>query len=412
VNDRHERRIEYMPLDELLGWPANSKDHDVGLIDTAIKRFGFVDPIVLCERTGRIAAGHGRQKTLHGMMLGREPVPEGIRVRADGMWLVPVARGWASKNDRELDAATVALNQATIAGGWDEPKLKDLLLAIGSQSEAGLGGVGFDPSDVEDLVANLDKQHGSADAPPLAEKPWLKRGDLFALGDHRLLCAQPTDRASINQLLRGEPIDVMLTEPLAGDVPARDYQALLSAVFDAWRPTLAYVVGPWDRWSLVTEAAAGRGYHTRAQIVWDTETVTGGRGWLHQHQLVACVTKGKVSFPQTPAHGDVVRVARRGDDMPFELAKELLHTTAPAIARTVADPGARAGATIIACEALGRTCYAMEPDPRRAQACVERWAQFTGLEPEPLTDVEDLQPAKPVAAPRVRSKTPSSRRTR
>lgn len=390
--DLTERRIEYMPLDELLAWPANSKDHDVGLLNTAMRRFGFIDPIVLCERVGRIAAGHGRQKTLHGMMIARDIPPDGIRVREDGMWLVPVVRGWHSKDDRELDAATVALNQATIAGGWDESKLKDVLVAIGAGTEHGLDGIGFDVSDVEDLIANLDKQQGSAMTPTLPTSPWVHTGDLFGLGDHRLLVGNALARADHQALCRGEHLDVVLACPMQATDDPRVYKTTIGTLLDVWSPRLTYLFVPWKRWSLLTEALSASGFDLRAQLIWDTEAMGGGRGWLDQHELIACAVRGKVSFPATPARGDVLRYRRvepkHALEKPFELIKEILHTTSPAIARTIGDPFALTGTTLIACEALGRVCYSMEASPALAQVCVERWQTFTGKTAEKLEEGE------------------------
>jgi DNA modification methylase len=445
-----ERRIEYMPLDELLAWPANAKDHDVGLIDTAMKRFGFIDPIVICERAQRIASGHGRQKTLYGMMLGSEPVPEGIRVREDGMWLAPVVRGWASKNDRELDAATVALNKTTMAGGWLDDKLKDILVAVAMGTDQGLLGIGFDAQDVEDLVANLDKQRGSNLSPPLPTAPWVRPGDLFALGDHRVLCGNSTQRADFHTLLRGELVDCLLTDPpycsggfqeadrvtgsigtlkkdYTGQTPAvandvlstRGYRALISSVLELWNAKLAYVFTDWRMWTNLGDVLESQGFGVRTMIVWDKGRPGMGRGWLSQHELIACGTRVKSPFPPKPVRGNVITCDRSGNDhhpteKPLDLLREILQNTALDIGKTIGDPFLGSGSTLLACEALGRTCYGMDLSAYYVQVAIERWQTFTGKTAEKLEAGDGLDAGVHVAhgARRVRAAQPMKRNAR
>lgn len=103
------------------------------------------------ERTGFLIAGHGRLERLLAQRDAGDPAPDGVVVREDGVWLVPVVRGWASKDDDEALAYLVASNQTSIAGGWNTDVLTDLLVELAEGP--GLDGVGFTPEDVDDLVA-------------------------------------------------------------------------------------------------------------------------------------------------------------------------------------------------------------------------------------------------------------------
>lgn len=437
--------LEYFPLTDLLEWPSNAKDHDVGLIDSSMQRFGFVDPIILDERSGKIAAGHGRQKVLEARKLAAEDPPANILIRDDGEWLVPVVRGWASANDRELDALTVALNQSVIAGGWVDPKLKDILVAVGTQTPAGLEGLGFDTSDVEDLIANLDKQRGSAMAPPAPKEPWVKVGDLFALGEHRLLCGNSTRPAHVQRLLRGAGVDAVLTDPpycsggfqeadriqgsigttkkdytgqtvsIANDVlSTRGYKALLTTALDIFNAKLAYIFTDWRMWTNLTDLMESQGYGIRSMIVWDKGAPGMGIGWRSQHELIACGTRVKAPFTHKEARGNVIRCDRSGNEhhpteKPVELLKIILETTG--MAKRVADPFTGSGSTVIACEQLGRVCYAMELSPYFAQVCLERWAQFTGKQWEQLEEGEATAAVHHAGARRVRAAASAKRRS-
>lgn len=145
--------VKRVPLDELLesGHPGNPKAHDIPTVMASIRRFGFADPVIRDERTGRIAAGHGRTLALAEIRDAGGDPPEGIT----GKWEVPVYVGWASKDDTEAEAALVALNRTTELGGWDDQALADLLGQL-SEVEAGWDGVGYGQDDLDALRRRID----------------------------------------------------------------------------------------------------------------------------------------------------------------------------------------------------------------------------------------------------------------
>src|SRR5260370_6403559 len=112
-------RRECLPLSGRLKGPRNPKDHDVPLLHDSFSRFGYVDPVALNERTGRLVAGHGRLQALQEAKAKGQQPPKRIEVR-EGEWYVPVLRGIAFDSDEEAEAYVVTSNQATILGGWNE----------------------------------------------------------------------------------------------------------------------------------------------------------------------------------------------------------------------------------------------------------------------------------------------------
>jgi hypothetical protein len=129
-----ERRLEYLPLDDLIPAERNPKRHNIDGIKAALSSFGVADVIGLIdERTGRLIGGHGRTEALSDLRADGAPAPDGVRVDKSGRWSVPVFRGWASKNDSEADAVIIALNQHTMATGFDhqlyDTMLRDLYAA-------------------------------------------------------------------------------------------------------------------------------------------------------------------------------------------------------------------------------------------------------------------------------------------
>jgi hypothetical protein len=144
------RSIVYMPLSDVVPAEINPKAHDLDLIRDSLKRFEYVEPIILDERTGRLISGHGRLETLQLERAVSAPAPDGLRVE-HGVWLVPVVRGWASKDDNEAAGYLVAANRITEVGGWKEDQLLDLLKGMD------FTGVGFGADDVDDLMAKLQE---------------------------------------------------------------------------------------------------------------------------------------------------------------------------------------------------------------------------------------------------------------
>jgi hypothetical protein len=150
------RRIEWLPLDELVPDPANPKDHDDAAISRSVDRFGMIDIIARDDRTGRIVSGHGRATALRtAHAAGAEP-PDGIRVTDDGTWLAPVVTGWASQDDLAAQGALITLNQTTILGGWVDDQLLTLLDRLRDADQ--LDVTGIPETDLEVLRRKLEAE--------------------------------------------------------------------------------------------------------------------------------------------------------------------------------------------------------------------------------------------------------------
>lgn len=185
-----ERTLEYQPLDELVGADRNPKKHAAGLLEESISEHGFTEPVVVDERTGRLIAGHGRMESLRARQAAGGEAPEGVRTDEQGRWLLPVVRGWASRDDAQASRMLVASNRLVEAGGWDTRDLLSLLDELGAE-EPGLLGTGFGSDDLQSLLDQLaasDPQPEPArlsdpdDVPEPPKTPVTKRGDLWLLG--------------------------------------------------------------------------------------------------------------------------------------------------------------------------------------------------------------------------------------
>jgi ParB-like chromosome segregation protein Spo0J len=149
-------KIEYFSLNDIEVADANPKDHDIGEIYSSIKRWGFVEPIIKNETTGKLVAGHGRLETLK--LLEKEDKsnpPTNINLDDDGNWLIPVVTGVSFKSDAEADAYLIASNRLVEKGGWKTDELMDLLDKVATDTED-LSGVGFDLDDMQNLLDDME----------------------------------------------------------------------------------------------------------------------------------------------------------------------------------------------------------------------------------------------------------------
>lgn len=152
-------RIDYTPLREIMAWDRNPKLHDKEGIRGSIERHGYVEPIMVDDRTKKLVSGHGRIDSLRKMQTEKQAPPEHIMVAEDGDWMVPVVRGHSFKNDQELEAFLVAANQLTINGGWDTKGLSAILRdAQSSADPEALKGMGYSADEVTALLSQADSQ--------------------------------------------------------------------------------------------------------------------------------------------------------------------------------------------------------------------------------------------------------------
>lgn len=201
--DDHTRHlaVEYRKLDDLVPYARNARTHSdaqVAEIAGSIREFGFTNPVLIAE-DGTLIAGHGR--VLAARKLGMETVP------------TIVLTGLSEIQRRAL---VLADNRIAMNAGWDE----DLLaLELSDLQEAGfdLGLTGFDDDELQDLLYGSSiEQDGLTEDDAILDvpaKPVTRRGDLWLLGDHRLLCGDSTDPADVTRLMNGERAALFATDP-------------------------------------------------------------------------------------------------------------------------------------------------------------------------------------------------------
>ena len=424
-----ERRIDWLPIDELVRYPKNPKRHALDAIGDSVQAVGFVTELRLNETTGRLLEGHGRLDYLLAQKkAGKEP-PEGIRKKG-GKWLAPVVRGIALTEAQE-DRFVVAANRLVELGGWDDKLLADLLSEV-ADAEGGLLGTGYDAETLGDLLLSVAPPKEQQDPEPQVDRAaelqaeWkTERGQVWQVGAHRVLCGDMQEELA---KLKANSVDMIFTDPPYGhrnndrDLIANWEAALGRGKSGPSRPIVndgpeandlvrtMYAEssrllkpgcccccccggggGPdpqFARWSLWLDELLG----FKMCVVWDKGGL--GMGW-HYRRCWECILVGEKPGAATHWFGgndvpnvvrDIGKIIPSADQHPTEKPVALvewfvkLHS---AKGELVLDPFLGSGTTLVACENLGRVGYGCELEPKYVAVTLQRLADM-GLTPKLL----------------------------
>lgn len=374
--------------------PSNARKHDarnLEAITASLRSFGQVEPLVVQSATGMVIGGNGRLAAMRAM-------------------------GWAECDvvELELDATQaarlgIALNRTGELASWDDETLAKLLQTIPA---AELGMTGFDAKDLDALVAKLDVSGADLDddeVPAAPENPTTKPGDLWILGDHRLLCGDSTSSSDVERVLGGRTPFIMVTDPPYGvsydpewrletglnstdrtGKVANDDRVDWTAAYSLFPGAVAYV---WHSDRFVGDIADNLqacGFDVRVQIIWVKPRFAISRGhyhWQHEPCWYAvrrgmaskwCGDRNKSTVWEIALRDDSGNT-NHGTQKPIECMGRPIsnHGTRE---DDVYEPFAGSGTTLIACERLHRRCCALEIDPGYVDVIVERWQRATGNE--------------------------------
>lgn len=403
-----------MLLSEIKRAPRNAKGHSEEL-KRSIKRWGYVDPMILDERTGRLVAGHGRLEELLEAMAASKPPPEGILVDKRG-WLAPVYRGWTSSNDKEAEGFLLANNRLTEVGGWNEGVLAEMLADLGPD----LAGTGWTEEEVAELLRASDAGGGVVvpreqldDVPDVApEEVRVRVGDLFELGRHRLLCGDAINAAHVARLMEGRLAQMGFTDPpwnvaygqdskpsfagrsdraILNDDMGREFPAFLRAACSGLAGVLdpgglLYCVMGTQEWPAI-QAALAESFHWSSTIIWVKDQFVLGRKDYHSRFEPIWYGWRRGAARRVPledrTQDDVWELPRprQSEQHPMMKPVELVERALKNSSRPgdiVVDFFAGSGTALIAAETTGRRARVMELDPLHAQRIIARWEKATG----------------------------------
>ena len=198
----HALQVEYRSPDDLTPYARNARTHSaeqVAQIAGSIREFGFTNPI-LCDEQGTIIAGHGRLAA--AQKLGLEKVP-----------CITIA----GLTDTQRRALILADNRIAETAGWDAEMLRVELEEL-TEAGADLDLIGFDEESLDELIGGLEDEHTEGDTEPEEPpaNPVSRRGDVWQLGKHQLMCGDSTSAEDVAKLMEGEKADMVFTDPPYG----------------------------------------------------------------------------------------------------------------------------------------------------------------------------------------------------
>jgi DNA modification methylase len=371
----------------------HSEEHIQQVAD-AILEWGWTIP-VLVDENDQIIAGHAR--TLAAQRLGLAEIP------------VIVARGWS---DEQKLAYSIADNKLTENGEWNEELLRIDLREL-QEASFDIALTGFSNDDIVALLADIDGPETDADpdaAPLLSDVAVSKPGDVWLLGQHRLLCGDATSAPDVRMALAGLKPQLMVTDPPYGvDYDANwrnhalrssgepfhgravgrvsnDDRADWQEAYALFPGDVAYVWHAGIKGHIVAESLVRSGFELRTQIVWAKNQHVIGRGDYHpQHEpcwhAVRAGSTGhwngdrkqttlwRIDKPQKSETG-------HSTQKPVEcMLRAIENNSRPG--EPVYDPFVGSGTTIIAATIAGRVALALEIDPLYVDVAVRRWQMFT-----------------------------------
>lgn len=232
----------FLELDKAVGLARNPKDHDIGEINTSMKRFGFLERIIINKTTGRLLAGHGRIETLRKSKVKGATPP--INIKIDGnKWLVPC--DYVSIPESEEEAAAIALNRLVERGGWNDNMLTSVLSDLAAMDEDMLDGIGFDMDDVDQLIRDQATTDGiveekstrepTEDLPSEMLDKWgVKDGDVWQVGDHIVACGSCRDTKFVDRVFGDKVAMVVMTSPPYAEQRKKQYGGVSEADYTTW----------------------------------------------------------------------------------------------------------------------------------------------------------------------------------
>lgn len=379
--------------------PRQITDEELAKLQRSLRYFGIVQPIIVNTRSGHVVGGHQRVKAAQAEGIDDMPV---VRVDLD------------EPSEKQLN---LALNR--ISGTWDTDALA-VLLADLEKSGADMDLTGFDDSEIQKLLDEIsrpevvDTEPQTDRAEELREQWGTARGQLWTMGDHRLLCGDSTDAGDVERCLGGDKPLLMVTDPPYGveyDPAWRNEAAAKGQLAyagrrvgtvvaddradwtDAWKLSPVDVVYAWSAAGRLSIDAAlsleSAGFEIRNQIIWKKAHFPISRGhYTYQHE--PCwygVRKGRTAhWCGDKSASSVWEVSLDKNVDGGHSTQKPLECMARPIrnhdSEFVYEPFLGSGTTLIACEQLGRKCRAIEISPAYVAVALQRYQDTTGITPE------------------------------
>jgi DNA modification methylase len=388
------KQIEHVAVADLIPYARNHNKHpdkQIKQIAASIREFGFTNPVII-SADNTIRAGHGR--VLAAEVLGLTTVPclrfdEWTPSQAQAYVIVDnqLARN-SEVDDEMLRLEVVDLHQSGFdleLLGLDDPE------SFLEENKGGTEGL-TDPDEVPEVAQNI---HG------------VERGQIWQLGDHRMMCGDSTSKDDVAKLMAGEKADMVFTDPpynvgyegsdgqsIKNDkMSIAQFSEFCKSFYQNYFDSMVeggaiYVFHSDSMRHIFTAEFIDAGFHFSGNLVWNKQSLNMGRfdyhmkhepclyGWKKgaSHKWYSDRKQTSVFDFDKPAKNDLHPTMK-----PIGLVEYFVGNSSKA-KDMVLDLFLGSGTTLIACEKMGRQCYGMELDEHFCSVIIERWQKFTGKE--------------------------------
>lgn len=387
-------RLEMWAIDRIKPYEKNPRtlpEKAVAKVAGSLKTFGFQKPIVVDDQ-GVVITGHVVLKAAQQAGFTRVPV------------LISHLDAKAAKAYRLAD------NRTAQETDWLEDLLKDELTALDDDG-FDLASLGFDDRELQKLMSGDEELARAEETPEAPVNPVSVLGDVWILGNHRILCGDSTKAEDVDKVLNGVKPHLMVTDPPYGvvydaewrnkaikadgrPVGARATGKVLNDDRADWTETwvlfpgeVAYIWHAGRHASEVQRSLEAAGFAMRCQIIWAKNNIAIGRGdyhWQHEPCWYAVREKGKGHWCGARDQSTLWKIDKpqksetgHSTQKPVEcMRRPIMNNSSPG--QAVYEPFSGSGTTIIAAEMTGRHCYAIELNPAYVDVAVMRWQTFTG----------------------------------
>ncbi len=385
-------RFEKVSIDKLIPYARNARTHSkeqIKQLRASLREFGFVNPVIV-DKEYNIIAGHGR------VMAAKE----------EGITSVPCVFA-EHLTDAQKRAYILADNRLALNAGWDEEMLSVELSDL--QTNAfDLSLLGFSDAEMNKFLGGMeDAKDDDFDVDAELQKPTLtKAGDLWLLGNHRLICGDSTKPETYTLLMDGKPANLAVTDPpynvnyegtagkIKNDNMAGDafYQFLLDAFTQMEKvmaPDASIYVFHADTEGLnFRKAFTDAGFYLSGTCIWKKQSLVLGRSpyqWQHEPVLFGWKKTGKHAWYSDRKQSTIWEFDKPRKNGDHPTMKPIPLVAYPIINSSmtgcvVLDPFGGSGSTLIACEQTGRICRTAELEEKFCDVIVRRFIQQVGTD--------------------------------
>lgn len=394
-------KIQEIEIEKLIPYARNSRTHSdeqVAQIAASIKEFGWTNPILVDGEAG-IIAGHGRLAA----------------ARKLGMKKIPVIE-LSHLSPTQKKALIIADNKLALNAGWDNDMLALEFEELEIEGfDLALTGFGEDERDAlkpEQVTEGLTDEDAVPDVPI---EPKTKLGDIYQLGNHRLMCGDSTSIDAVEKLMNGNLADLLHTDPpynvnydnqdrpkagkvalgkIKNDAMSSDdfYQFIYemgACAYSVLKDGSSAYIWHADRETInFKKGMIDAGFDFAQTIIWKKPMLLSRTRYQWAHEPCLFMVKGSPYFTDDRTKTTVWDFGGydksknvHPTQKPIFIPEEAINNSSKQ-GSNVLDLFGGSGSTLIACEKLARKAFVMELDPKYCDVIVKRWEDFTGKKAE------------------------------